>query len=171
MHRTIDRFVWAGKRERSTRVRIFSCVWILVFSIVPAAHAQGSLSDLPVGERIRVHAPANGTRPVTGNLAARVSDSVSIVRGDASTLTLAIDDISTLDRSSGRSRGLGAVMGAVGGAISGVLLGVACSSICDTGSNSGANLAPIGGFVVGLPAGAIMGAIIGIERWHAVRVR
>lgn len=141
-------------------------------SFSSAAGAQGSLSELTSGTRVRIRAPGATEGNLIGTIAAAGGDSLTITRGKANrNLTLHLDDIASIDRSRGRDHALGAVIGAGGGAIVGVILGAVCVSVCAKKNSSDANLAPIGGFVIGVPAGAVLGALVGLERWQRLKIR
>jgi hypothetical protein len=125
--------------------------------------AQDTLPRLEDGARVRVLAPENSSREITGNVLLSTPHMIGIARG-ADTMNLARSQLARIDVSMGLSRWSGAKHGAKWG----FLIGTAAYAMGAVASDdpSFAILAPIPGLIFGVPLGFIAGAVWGREQWQ-----
>lgn len=159
-----------------------------------AAHPLNAQVASQLQEGVRVRVVKISGKTTVGFISAQTSDSLSIVRARSGTeaQTFALDDLSRVDVSRGRSRAKGAalkgLMGLGIGALAGGLLGAATyteSDGCDSGPDgwclfdcliicSRGQAAAFAG-TLGGGAGVLIGTAIGIatgwERWESVPAR
>ena len=164
-----------------------SLITALVATAASHAAAQASAFDVPeMGARIRVS--VNGASANTGTVLARSNDSIVVDWTGAGRGTVAMNDLSKLEISSGQSRhvGRGALIGLGIGAAIGVLGALAFHDAgndvrrqacapgealnCITGSVAGSYVSAAGTAMI--PAGMLLGAGLGAlfgsietERW------
>ena len=146
-------------------------------------------------EGVRVRVVKNNGKATVGFISARTPDSLSIVRGRSAAVaqTFALNDLSRVDVSRGRSRAKGAAMkGLMGlgiGALAGGVIGAAtytegdgcepgpnnwclfgdCFLVCSRGQ--AAVFAGVFGGGAGLLIGTAIGIATGWERWESVPAR
>jgi hypothetical protein len=166
-----------------------SIVLALLLSAVPGradSAADNELPAIPVGTRVRLHAPEVDKRAVIGSLLATSDrDLIVFPEGRNDPIVIPRDTVRALDVSQGlKSKRKGALIGAGIGATAGALLGVAAAtSSCEPGSALEAFACAVirdsfrepktslvlGG--VGLGLGALIGAAVTHgERWQAVPI-
>ena len=157
---------------------------VLVLAAVLAAFALLSIAPLgaqskepPVGAKVRVRVSGEDGQRFEGWFRAHSGDSIAIADDKGRTRRIAMRDVSSIERSLGRSRSAGAGRGALWGM--GAMLPLAfagySSAQCPGGEPNGAWCGSdwglgIGGALLALGAGtgALVGAAIGHERWESV---
>jgi hypothetical protein len=145
---------------------------LFLVTLAPAPLAA-QMIDVQPGVRVRVTAPGVVAGQVEGLIATRTVDSVVLLTSRPSSYRIALESITTLSVSQGKSRLKGAAKGSAwGGAI--MLVMSAAMSGDPSVRQVDANTEPVSiptfiatEVVGGAMFGAAIGAIIGSERWNS----
>lgn len=149
---------------------------ISVFLAVTVARAGAQLTELQLGARVRVRAPAVVAGRLETTVIGRSLDTVTLTTPRGAPIRVPLAAITSAEVSRGRSRRDGAVKGLAWGTGIGLAVGLLGAVGNDAASDAcGAepcknDLTPgeavAAGFVTGALLGAGIGAIVGAEHWE-----
>jgi hypothetical protein len=142
-----------------------------LLSLLPTGPEDAFAQQIDSGDRVRLHAAAPQSRPITGTLAFGGGDTL-ILRSPSGSLTIPAGSVRVLEASRGRRRVLWGAAGSAAGALLGLVVAPALLGP-ETGNDLDRfrhDLVRIDlaakGMLVGVAAGAVIGALVAPEQWE-----